>query len=97
MLVPRSNCFKSILLSIAIIFIFLFVGAEFLHNHSDSEFHNDCPACVWLINLVFILSISFFIPGIFLRSEQISLNTHRIFISKSNRAFQHLRSPPSLV
>ena len=97
MFVPKSNYFKGILFFIAIIFIFLSVGAEFLHNHSDSEFHNDCPVCIWLINLVVILSVFLFLPGILLRLESISLNILQIFISKSYQAFRHLRSPPSLV
>ena len=97
MVIPRSNYFKSILLLIVIIFIFLSVGVEFLHNHSDSEFHNDCPACIWLINLVFIFFVFLLLPGILLRFGHISLNFLRIFISKTYQALQRPRSPPSLV
>jgi len=97
MLVSKSNYFKSILLFIVIIFIFLSIGTEFLHNHSDSEFHNDCPACIWLINLVFIFSFFLVLPGAFLRFEHFSLNVRQIFISKSYQAFQRLRSPPILI
>lgn len=97
MFVPKSNYFKSILLSIVIIFIFLSVGTEFLHNHSDSEFHNDCPACIWLISLVFTFSVFLILLGIFLSFERIFLNVLRIFISKSYQTFQYLRGPPILV
>jgi len=97
MIVPKSNYFKSILFSIVIIFIFLSVNAEFLHSHSDTEFHNDCLACTWLTNLVFILFLFLLLPDLFLYFEHISLKALPIFSSKSYQAFRHLRSPPSLI
>jgi len=96
MFVPGNKYFRNTLLFVVVIFIFLSVGAEFLHNHSDSEFHNDCLACAWLINLIFVLSVSLLLPGILLRFEHIPLNILRIFISKTYQALQRLRSPPSL-
>jgi len=32
-----------------IIFILLSIGINFLHNHKDINFHNDCPACNWIL------------------------------------------------
>jgi len=96
MLFSKSNYFKGTLFCIVVIFIFLSVGIEFLHNHNDSEFHNDCSACIWLINSISILSIFVLLFGIFLRFEHISLFTLQIFISKSYQPSQHLRSPPRL-
>ena len=66
MFVLKNNNFKIILFLAVFIFLFLTIGAEFFHNHSDSEFHNDCPACIWLINLIFILSLFLLLPGLFL-------------------------------
>ena len=96
MLASKNNYFKSILSIIAIIFLFLTVGAQFLHNHSDSDFHNDCPACKWLLNSVVTFSVILIFLGLFLSLEVFLLYIPQVFITKSYRVFQYLRSPPIL-
>ena len=93
----KNYYFKSILFIVVFVFLSLSLGVDFSHNHSDSEFHNDCPACNWLINVVFTLSVFLILLGIFLNFEHIFLNALQIFISKFYRTFQYLRGPPILV
>jgi len=91
----KNNYFKSISFFIIFVLLFLTLGIEFFHNHSDSDFHNDCPTCQWLINSVFILFVFFVFLGLFL-----SLRQFFIFLQisplKTYRASQYLRSPPKL-
>ena len=96
MVVPKNNYFKGILLSTVVVFIFLSIGAEFFHDHDDTEFHNDCHVCIWIISLVFILSVFLLLPIALQHVECISVDGIQIFFAKSYRTFRCLRSPPSL-
>ena len=96
MFASRNNYFKNTLLLAAVIFLFLTVGAEFLHNHGDSEFHGDCPACIWLFKLVVVLSVFILFLNILFNFGCIPLNALCVTISKSYQAFRYLRSPPSV-
>ncbi len=96
MLITKNNYFKSISFLIIFVILFLTLGAQFLHNHSDSDFHNDCPACQWLINSVFIFSIFFIFLGLFLGLSQFFIFA-QAFPTKTYCASQYLRSPPFFV
>lgn len=92
----KNRCIKIILFFVVFVFLFLTLGAQFFHNHSDSEFHQDCPACIWLINAVFIFSVFLILFGLLL-SSKVFFNYLQIVFPKSYQASQYLRSPPALV
>ena len=89
----KSNCFKVVLSLILFAFLFLTLGAQFLHNHTDSDFHDDCPACNWLIIPVFVFTILLVLFGL-VRSSEPVFNSEPLFISKFYIISQYLRAPP---
>ncbi len=88
---------KVISLFLIFLFIFFSLGAEFLHNHSDRDFHNDCSICLWLSainNFVFfciLVCLGFLIEN----PPPVFYNNTPVFISKPFHIIQYLRSPPS--
>jgi len=88
--------FNIALLLVASVFLFLIIGSDFLHNHDDANFHEDCPACQWLVVSVFTFSIALILLGLILRPEIFLSYTPQIFISKIYLTFLHLRGPPAL-
>ena len=92
----KSNCFKVVLSLILFAFLFLTLGAQFLHNHTDSEFHQDCPSCVWLAISVFTFSILLLFLGLLLNCGQVFIPI-RVFPISSYQAFRYLRSPPLFI
>lgn len=92
----RDNYFKFTLFSVIFVFLFLTLGTQFFHNHSDSEFHQDCPVCIWLINAVFIFSVFLILFGLLLNSK-VNFGYLQIVFPKSYKASLYLRSPPALV
>ena len=93
MLIKKNNYFKSILLLIIFVFLFLTLGAQFLHNHSDPNFHDNCPACSWLVNSIFIFFVGFVLLGLFLCCSFIP-HFIQVFITYPYEASRYLRSPP---
>jgi hypothetical protein len=93
MLALRNNYFKSILFFVAFAFLFLTLGAQFLHNHTDLDFRDDCPACNWLIISVFVFTILLVLFGL-VRSSKAYLILKAFFILKFYITSQYLRGPP---
>ncbi len=89
----KNNCSKVVLFFILSVFLFLTLGAQFLHNHSDSDFHDDCPACKWLIISVFVFTILLILYGL-VRNSKAFFNFEPSFILKSYIISQYLRAPP---
>ncbi len=89
----KSNCFKVVLSLILFAFLFLTLGAQFLHNHTDSDFHDDCLACNWLIISVFVFTILLILFGL-VRSSKAYLILKPLFIPKFYITSQYLRAPP---
>lgn len=96
MFTAKNNYFKGSLFLLVFIFLFLTLGAEVFHHHCCPGCHDDCPACIWLINF------SLFTPAAIFACQTRVLNletflcayTPPAFITKSYQAFLYLRSPP---
>lgn len=90
----RKNAFRVIPLLLAFVFIFMVLGADVNHNHEDSEFHKDCPACTWLTVSVFIFVVISTCLGV-LCTRPRPVFTPCINIRNSNfKPENYLRSPP---
>ena len=97
MFTAKNNYFRASLFLLILILLFLTLGAGAFHNHCDPGCHDDCPACIWLINYSSqaIPAAIFVFLGLSLSLEVfLYVYTPPTFIAKSYRAFRYLRSPP---
>jgi len=93
----KNASLKVLSLFLILLFTFFFIGADFLHNHTDAEYHNDCPVCQWLIISLFSFTITLILLGLFLTFEHFFLYVPEVFITKSYLKFLYLRSPQAFV
>ena len=93
MTILKNNYFKFILFFVIFVFLFLTLGEELCHNHSDVDFHRDCPACNWQ-NISIVCPIGFLLFSLAFLNFKPDFAPAQIFISKSYQAFRYLRSPP---
>ena len=92
----KTYRFKIIPLLLALAFIFMTFGTDVSHNHEDSEFHNDCPACIWLIITIFtFVVISVCLGLLYVRSSFVFIACIKI-PSTNFKPENYLRSPPVL-
>jgi len=93
----RRTYIKVALLFTVFFFLFLNIGVNFYHNHSDAKFHNDCPACMWLsISISAFLAILILLDLILRPEIFFPLYITEIFIFTIYLTLQYLRSPPVL-
>jgi len=93
----KNTSLKVLSLFLILLFTFLSIGADFFHNHTDAEYHNDCPVCQWLVISLFSFTVILILFDLLLNFEHFFLYVPKVPITKSYLTFLYLRSPPVFI
>jgi len=96
MFFSNSIKFKFVSFFVFILFLSFIFVSPFVHNHSDSNFHNNCPACNWFVHAFFILSVGFIFAGLLLTKIKV-FDLYSFYFLKPYQKNQNPRSPPENV
>ena len=92
----KNLAFKAISFFLISLFVLFSAGADFFHDHSGSDFHDNCPACLWLliVNAFVFFCILVCLVTPLKNPHPVVHEKTPAFISKYYLIIQYLRSPP---